>query len=45
MIDPELLMNISNDPDTMQYAHRINANFWVEYGESLVQRFNVWASQ
>lgn len=45
LIAPELLMNIPNDPDTMQHAHRINANFWVEYGEGLVQRFNVWASQ
>lgn len=45
MIDPELLDTLPNAPDTMQNAYRINANFWVEHGETLEQRFNVWATQ
>lgn len=45
VIDPNVLANVSNNPDTMQHAHRINSSFWVEQGEALVQRFNVWTAQ
>lgn len=45
MINQELLKQLPNNPKTMEYAYKINANFWVDHGESIAQRFNVWASQ
>lgn len=45
IINIELLKQLPNNPDTMQHSYKINANFWVEQGEILEQRFNVWASQ
>lgn len=45
IINAELLKQLPNNPDTMQHSYKINANFWVEQGEPLEQRFNVWASQ
>ena len=45
IINAELLKQLPNNPETMQHSYKINAQFWVEQGELLEQRFNVWASQ
>ncbi len=45
LINPELLKELPNNPDVMPHAHKINASFWVEQGEPLERRFNIWASQ
>lgn len=45
IINQQLLKELPNNPDTMQNSYKINANFWVEQGEALEQRFNVWAAQ
>lgn len=45
IINPALLKELPNNPDTMQSAYKINGNFWVEQGEPIERRFNVWASQ
>lgn len=45
IIDQKLLKELPNNPDTMQHSYKIDANFWVEQGETLTQRFDVWASQ
>ena len=45
IINQPLLSQLPNNPETMQHAYKINANFWVDRGESIEQRFNAWASQ
>jgi len=43
-IDPRLRLDTPSDPRNMTNALELDANFWVEYGDQLTQRFNAWLS-
>lgn len=45
LMDAKLLDHLSTAPEHMQNAHRLDADFWIDYGETLQQRFNVWAAE
>jgi len=42
LIDPRLRLDTPSDPRNMIDALELDANFWVEYGDQLTQRFNAW---
>ncbi|WP_129791508.1 ABC transporter substrate-binding protein [Sphingosinicella sp. CPCC 101087] len=42
LIDPRLRLDTPSDPNNMTNALELDANFWVEYGDQLTQRFNAW---
>lgn len=41
---PQLKRNTPSDPANMTEALELDANFWVEYGDQLTQRFNIWVT-
>jgi len=45
LIDPRLRLDTPSDPRNMTNALELDANFWVEYGDQLTQRFNAWLSR
>ncbi len=45
LIDPRLRLNTPSDPRNMTHALELDANFWVEYGDQLTQRFNAWLAR
>lgn len=44
-VDPKLKLNTPSDPANMTDALELDANFWVEYGDQLTQRFNAWVAR
>jgi putative spermidine/putrescine transport system substrate-binding protein len=42
---PALREDTPTDPSNMTSALELDADFWVEYGDQLTQRFNAWVSQ
>jgi putative spermidine/putrescine transport system substrate-binding protein len=42
---PELRAETPTDPANMRNALQLDADFWVEYGDQLTQRFNAWVSR
>ena len=42
---PALRAETPTDPANMQNALELDADFWVEYGDQLTQRFNAWVSR
>jgi len=45
LIDPRLKLDTPTDPRNMTNALELDANFWVEYGDQLTQRFNAWLAR
>ena len=45
LIDPRLKLDTPSDPRNMTNALELDANFWVEYGDQLTQRFNAWLAR
>lgn len=45
LFDAKELDHLSTAPQHMTKAHRLDGDFWVDYGEGLQQRFNVWAAE
>lgn len=43
--DPTALAATASNPDHLANAVNVNAEFWVENGDQLTQRFNAWVSQ
>ena len=44
-VDPRYRYETPSDPRNMTNALELNANFWVEYGDQLTQRFNAWLAR
>ena len=44
-VDPKLKLDTPSDPANMTDALELDANFWVEYGDQLTQRFNAWVGR
>jgi putative spermidine/putrescine transport system substrate-binding protein len=44
-VDPKLKLDTPSDPANMVGALELDANFWVEYGDQLTQRFNAWVAR
>lgn len=44
-VDPKLKLDTPSDPANMTDALELDANFWVEYGDQLTQRFNAWVAR
>ncbi|HEY0594175.1 polyamine ABC transporter substrate-binding protein [Sphingopyxis sp.] len=44
-VDPKLKLDTPSDPANMTGALELDANFWVEYGDQLTQRFNAWVAR
>ncbi len=44
-LGPELMSNSPTAPDHLARGVFSSTEFWVEYGEALEERFNVWAAQ
>lgn len=44
-IDPLLKRDTPSDPANMTDALELDADFWVEYGDQLTQRFNAWVAR
>jgi putative spermidine/putrescine transport system substrate-binding protein len=45
IVDPRLKLDTPSDPRNMTNALELDANFWVEYGDQLTQRFNAWLAR
>lgn len=45
LLDAKTLDHLSTAPEHMKNAHKLDPDFWIDYGETLQQRFNVWASE
>ncbi|WP_447762880.1 polyamine ABC transporter substrate-binding protein [Sphingopyxis panaciterrae] len=45
IVDPKLKQDTPSDPANMTDALELDANFWVEYGDQLTQRFNAWVAR
>ena len=45
IVEPRLRLDTPSDPKNMTNALELDANFWVEYGDQLTQRFNAWLSR
>ncbi|MBB6426958.1 polyamine ABC transporter substrate-binding protein [Sphingopyxis sp. JAI128] len=45
IVDPKLKQNTPSDPANMTDALELDADFWVEYGDQLTQRFNAWVAR
>lgn len=45
LLDSRTLDRLSTAPKHMQNAHRLDTDFWIDNGEVLQQRFNVWAAE
>lgn len=45
LLDANTLNRLSTAPQHMQNAHRLDPDFWIDNGEVLQQRFNVWAAE
>ncbi|MDN0081658.1 ABC transporter substrate-binding protein [Crenobacter sp. SG2305] len=45
MIDKKVMAELPTAPQNMKDAVKVDVNFWADYGESLEQRFNAWASK
>ena len=45
MIDPRYRRDTPSDPGNMTNALELDADFWVEYGDQLTQRFNAWLAR
>lgn len=43
--DPLIRADTPSDPRNMADALELDANFWVEYGDPLTQRFNAWIAR
>lgn len=44
-VDPLLKRDTPSDPANMTDALQLDADFWVEYGDQLTQRFNAWVAR
>lgn len=44
-VDPVLKQDTPSDPANMTNALELDADFWVEYGDQLTQRFNAWVAR
>lgn len=44
-VDPKLKRDTPSDPANMTGALELDADFWVEYGDQLTQRFNAWVAR
>jgi putative spermidine/putrescine transport system substrate-binding protein len=44
-VDPRYRAETPSDPRNMTNALELDANFWVEYGDQLTQRFNAWLAR
>lgn len=44
-VDRRLTLETPTNPANMTNALELDANFWVEYGDQLTQRFNAWLSR
>ncbi len=44
-VDPVLRQDTPSDPANMTDALELDADFWVEYGDQLTQRFNAWVAR
>lgn len=44
-VDPRLKLDTPSDPGNMTNALVLDADFWVEYGDQLTQRFNAWLAR
>ncbi|MCU1739332.1 MULTISPECIES: ABC transporter substrate-binding protein [unclassified Pseudomonas] len=45
LLDKSLAADLPTAPDNMKNALKINVDFWLEYGESLEERFIAWSSK
>lgn len=45
LLAPAAAAELPTDPRNLNGAMPLNADFWIEYGEDLEQRFNAWASR
>jgi len=45
MIDKKEMAELPTAPQNMKDSVKVDVNFWADYGESLEQRFNAWASK
>jgi len=45
MIDKKEMAELPTAPQNMKDAVKVDVGFWADYGESLEQRFNAWASK
>lgn len=44
-VDPALKRDTPSDPANMIETLELDADFWVEYGDQLTQRFNAWVAR
>ncbi|MFR0690699.1 ABC transporter substrate-binding protein [Enterobacterales bacterium AE_CKDN230030158-1A_HGKHYDSX7] len=45
LLDPKLVERLNTAPTNLEQAVPVNFEFWVDHGEDLEQRFNVWAAK
>lgn len=45
LLDKKTLDHLSTAPEHMKNAHKLDPDFWIDHGEILQQRFNIWASE
>ncbi|MDE1184881.1 MAG: ABC transporter substrate-binding protein [Pantoea sp.] len=45
LLAPERLKQLPTSPDNLAKSVQVDANFWLEHGEELEQRFNSWAAK
>jgi putative spermidine/putrescine transport system substrate-binding protein len=45
IVEPAFKKDTPSDPANMTDALELDANFWVEYGDQLTQRFNAWVAR
>jgi putative spermidine/putrescine transport system substrate-binding protein len=45
LVDPKFKLDTPSDPANMTDALELDADFWVEYGDQLTQRFNAWVAR
>lgn len=45
LLDKNTLEHLSTAPEHMENAHKLDPDFWIDHGETLQQRFNIWISE
>ncbi|ADU70044.1 ABC transporter substrate-binding protein [Pantoea sp. At-9b] len=45
LLEPARLKQLPTAPDNLAKSVQVDANFWLEHGEDLEQRFNSWAAK
>ncbi|ERK11140.1 MAG: ABC transporter substrate-binding protein [Pantoea sp.] len=45
LLEPARLKQLPTAPDNLAKSVQVDANFWLEHGEELEQRFNSWAAK